>query len=321
MKKSYTSPSWVKFWRYVFLSLSCLMVLSLYVLATVGAPKTFVSKAQGYPHAQTDIQAIDKKPQTKDDFKVSYLNVCQADDISVPTCQELRYKFNERNYHLIKGEQDQYRVARVYLASFPQDFARLNYGEKKNMFLKSLLPLILQANEDILSERKKLLRIMHLKRSGLNLSQDHHRWLSEMAVKYRVKRMCLNELSERIDVIPVSLALSQAITETGWGTSPAAKRKNSPFGFTVANRVLSYESLRHSVRAYIQTLNSHAAYKPLRKIRATIRKNSDSLCGHELAKGLINYSTRGHAYIREIQQVISNNNLKQFDSAQLQNRL
>lgn len=317
MNKSSMSSSLVKFWRYMSLSMVFLMVIILYIIAPQGPLPACLNKA---PTPQTCVTKELEAALNTEEPKRYVLSKEEGHyrDIAAPTCHELSQKFAEHGYNLTKNtDTNDYAVARVYLTSFPKDFSRLDYGQKKTLFLKSLLPLILETNEKITAERKKLTEIIRLRRAGVKLSFSHNKWLSNLAVKYRLKKMCLNELYHRVDTIPASLALSQAITETGWGTSHAAKEKKSPFGFMAANRVISYKTLRHSVEAYIQTLNSHPAYKPLRTIRAGMRKSSQELCGIELAKGLKNYSTRGQAYITEIQQVIRDNNLKQFDSARL----
>lgn len=301
--KSFISLSRVTFCRYIFLVLIGTMIISLYGMVF---SQSFKDKPQLFSP-----KVIVNKP------KKIRLTLSSLSDISVMTCQELNDKFVECKYELIKNDLTGYEVARVYLATFPKDFASLGYSQKKQLFLKSLLPLILETNEKIMADRKKLLRLIHLKESKMKLSLSHHHWLFKMAKKYRLKKVCMRELKKRMDIIPVSLALSQAITETGWGTSYAAREKRSSFGFTVLNRVISFKSLRHSVEAYIHTLNSHPAYKPLRDIRACLRHEKKTLCGLELAQGLEKYSTCGQAYIEKIQKVIRHNNLKQFDTARL----
>ena len=49
-------------------------------------------------------------------------------------------------------------------------------------------------------------------------------------LEYKVKKGSVNELKNRMDIIPTSIALAQAAKESGWGTSRFALEGNAIFG-------------------------------------------------------------------------------------------
>ena len=67
----------------------------------------------------------------------------------------------------------------------------------------------------------------------------------------------------------------------------------------------------------MQTLNSHPAYKTLRDLRLDARTNTTPLTGTLLAGGLLSYSERGEANIKELRAMIRVNNLDQLDQVNL----
>jgi hypothetical protein len=67
----------------------------------------------------------------------------------------------------------------------------------------------------------------------------------------------------------------------------------------------------------MRNLNTHSAYLQLREIRAGLRKQGKPVTGEALARGLSRYSTRGQAYIDEIQAMIRHNQLSEFNHADL----
>ncbi|MEX0914821.1 MAG: glucosaminidase domain-containing protein, partial [Wenzhouxiangellaceae bacterium] len=127
-------------------------------------------------------------------------------------------------------------------------------------------------------------------------------------------------LERRVDAVPVSLALVQAATESGWGRSRFAVEGNNLFGHWcyrrgcglvperrntgAAHEVAAFDSVSASVRRYLHNLNTHAAYAPLRAIRARLRDNGESPSAMALADGLTRYSERREEYVDEIKTVI-----------------
>ncbi|CAK0741845.1 Bax protein [Gammaproteobacteria bacterium] len=207
-------------------------------------------------------------------------------------------------------------------------------GESKHQsFVDTLLPLLRMENDAIEGKRKKMLRHFSSLARGESLGAAEREWLRDLAEDYRVDRDPLNdsqarrEMIRRVDVIPVDLALAQAATETGWGTSHAARKDRDLFGMTgmrtpkartASGRVVrapKFASLRDSVRTYIHNLNVHGAYQPLRTIRTQLRAENKPIQGGAVADGLVRYSTRGTSYVRQIRAVIRQNRFNQYTSS------
>lgn len=204
---------------------------------------------------------------------------------------------------------------------------------KKRKFFNYLLPMIRQANDQVRAQRIVLLSIKEDLQDNLTLDEQTVDFVSQTAKYYRVPLQddlleTVETLIYRVDIVPASLVLAQAANESGWGTSRFARKANNLFGvwcFTqgcgitplsreegLTHEVASYESVQHSVEAYMRTINTNAAYSELRLMRAQSRAEAQYVSGHELAEGLLRYSERGEDYVREIQQMIRVNNLKKF---------
>ena len=213
------------------------------------------------------------------------------------------------------------------------DFSEYPAGEKrKQEFFTFLLPHISERNEEILNTRQKLLALQE-KKDKLNWFQKNK--VKKLAAEYNIEEFSpenknhWDSLLRRVDVVPPSLALAQAANESAWGTSRFAREGNNLYGqwcYTpgcgivpdarptdATYEVASYKSVTESVETYIRNLNRNSAYSQLRDIRKQLRENNDAISGQQLAAGLLRYSERGEAYIEELRNMISYNELGQLD--------
>ena len=83
------------------------------------------------------------------------------------------------------------------------------------------MPLILEENNLILIDRKRLFSILNKNKN----SKKEINWLNRKFKQYGVLNKDIPTLKVRMDIIPVSLAIAQAAKETGWGTSRFALRR------------------------------------------------------------------------------------------------
>ena len=119
--------------------------------------------------------------------------------------------------------------------------------------------------------------------------------------------------------------MAQGANESAWGTSRFAKAGNNFFGqwcYTkgcgivpakrdsgTKHEVRKFGNPQQSVGGYIFNLNTGRVYSLIRKMRAEARAKFTDPSGYELAKGLIKYSQRREAYVKEIRSMISYNKL------------
>jgi Bax protein len=234
---------------------------------------------------------------------------------NVTSVKELDHIFKNSQYTLNTARQGK-AVPRLYLTKLPKDMKH----QKKSSnapFIQVLLPLILHENEKVLKDREQLLELKQQQKTR-HLRHAEKMWLVKLAADYRCKSTKIDALLKHVDIVPPSLALAQAIIETGGGRSSAALSKNSTFGHMQAhNKVMKFASLQQNVAAYIKNLNRHSAYASFRKVRADLRAKNQPHCGVRLASCLTQYSIRKAAYIKDVQGLIERRNLRQYDKATL----
>jgi Bax protein len=216
----------------------------------------------------------------------------------------------------------------------PDFSAYANVRQKKQAFFEFMLPLIRKANTSIREERAELEYMVARLDQNQSLSPTEHQRVNKLFKQYRfkvpfkVQAADVEELLERVDIVPASLVLAQAANESGWGTSRFATEANNYFGvwcFTtgcgveprnrddgLTHEVAYYGSVQEGVSAYIHNINTHGAYEVLRMIRAEQRYSQNHYMGFQLADGLVHYSARGEEYVLEIQQMIRTNNLHEY---------
>ena len=219
-------------------------------------------------------------------------------------------------------------VKPIYFTRLPKDLDSLrSTSRKKETFLQILLPLVVAENERIEKDRKYLLKILKE-----NESPKKTNWINKKYKEYRVSKKNIDELIEKMDIIPTSIALAQAAKESGWGTSRFALEGNAIFGQWTWNgvgmapldkdkdqkhKVLKFPLLRASVKAYITNLNSHASYKKFRKKRLELRANNKNLSGLDLIHELDNYAQTGKEYTKVLEKIIKQNDLDEFETVSI----
>ena len=255
----------------------------------------------------------------------------------IGSSDKLSLLFKRIDYRL-DGVRQHGTVPRRFLANLPSDLREIRMaGERKVMFIKTALPLILHVNELILRDRDQIEILAARLEDGETLGADENDWLAEKAEEYGLEKFDLAKMLRRVDIIPPSLALAQSAEESGWGTSRFAQQGNALFGqriFKGANgivpkrrdkgkthRVGAFSHLIEGVKSYARNLNGHRAYKKFRAVRARLRRGGQSLDGNRLAGTLTAYSERGLAYVRTIRAIIRVNQLHQYDKARLGDRI
>ena len=220
-------------------------------------------------------------------------------------------------------------VKPVALDSFPREIKMIeNTQKRKEFFIQIVLPLILQENNNIRMDRKRLFSIINKS----NNTALEKKWLDKKYKQYGIPSKDLSILKIRMDEVPVSLALAQAAKETGWGTSRFAQEGNALFGQwtwsgeglkpkeadeSQGHKVMKFNVLQASVRAYQRNLNTHKTYKEFRLARAQLRDAGKPLDSIFLSKYLDEYAETGQQYVKIIQKIIEQNDLKDFDNAKL----
>ena len=245
--------------------------------------------------------------------------------LSASTIEQL---FKDTNYSLSEVRKTK-KVKPIRLSLLPNEMKSIeNSGKRKSLFIKIILPLVLEENNRIIIDRKKLFSILNKNKN----SKDEIIWLNQKFKQYGVLNKDLATLKVRMDIIPVSLAIAQAAKETGWGTSRFAIEGNALFGqwtwsgegikpagadTDATYKVMKFNVLKASVRAYQRNLNTHSSYKKFRFVRAQLRDDNKKLDSLKLAEYLDNYAQTGTEYTKVLKQIIQQNQLQDFDEVKL----
>ena len=207
-------------------------------------------------------------------------------------------------------------------------------SQSKKDFVKTLLPLISYQNQNILLDRSKLEELKASLIDNNTLSKTNLKFLNKISKKYRIKTEnkhkydLVNELLNRVDIIPNSIVLAQAANESGWGKSRFAREFNALFGeytYDYSDGVIpllreegekhlvkTFTSVDRSVQSYFNNLNSHYAYKDFRKVREIMREKNNFSNIKLLVEELDSYAADIN-YIKTINAIIDANKLYQFD--------
>ena len=203
-----------------------------------------------------------------------------------------------------------------------------NSKKRKELFIQIILPLILEENNKIKLDRRKLFIILNRN----NNSIAEKKWLNLKFKQYGVVNKDLSTLKIRMDFVPASLAIAQAAKETGWGTSRFAIEGNALFGQWTwsgegikpaasdsddTHKVMKFKILQASVRAYQRNLNTHSSYRTFRMERAKLRDSGKKLDSILLADYLDKYAETGLEYTKILKKIINQNNLIDFDDVKL----
>ena len=269
-------------------------------------------------------QDLDESDLLRDIFS---LNDLETDTVRLDA-STIKQLFEDTNYTL-NDVRKKKLVKPVALTLLPNEIKMIESTKKrKEFFIQIVLPLILKENNNIKLDRKRLFTIIN-KSNNSNLEK---KWLDNKYKQYGIPSKDLSILKIRMDEIPVSLALAQASKETGWGTSRFALEGNALFGQWTwsgeglkpkdsekneGHKVMKFNVLQASVRAYQRNINTHSTYKEFRQERAKLRDKGSPLDSLILSKHLDKYAETGKKYVEVLQQIIKQNSLQDFDDAKL----
>jgi len=305
--------------------IGCLIVMRPYVKSVVNEVK-FTYVAEEYKQTKDTKTAKKQKKKkesvTEPEFVPEHENTVS---LNAETALNL---FNDLGYDL-KAVRAGQKVKPIYLTKLPKDMKTLgNTKQKRELFIKIILPLILAENDKITQDRKKLFKIL-----SKNFNTVGERvWLKRRFKEYKIEDQDLSKLKMRMDIIPVSIAIAQAANESGWGTSRFALEGNALFGQWTwskkgispknkdpnqSHKILQFQILKASVRAYKNNLNTHNAYQEFREVRAQLREEDKRIIGLDLTKYLKNYASIGEKYVAILDDIIERNSLTDFDKANL----
>lgn len=301
--------------------------------------------------SETENAGAEQADTTIYSIPVSYVESLDTLDKSniaeIASYEDILDLFEKLNYTPEAWQAGIREVPRIYLIIVGDRWGsstskEITIENKKRIFFRSLAPLILRGNEWITRDRARLAEIRYSFNDGDSLAPVDRIWVLKLADLYKtdhegeVTLPVLDQLWEKVDIIPPSLALAQGAEESGWGTSRFAAEGNAIYGqWTWGNQAIvpeaqrkelgnygikAFESLQESVCGYLLNLNTHRAYATLRAKRAELRKSGQKVTGSVLADELVNYSERGEEYVKTLKNMMEYNRLEPTDDAFLSDK-
>lgn len=214
---------------------------------------------------------------------------------------------------------------------FDENYYRLTMNEKRKVFAEKINEMLDIAFEKVLKEREFALSFLEngAKNGFRNLDKAGLERLTQIQQKYRIDGLFdAAAYEKKINTIPKSMGIAQAIVESATGTSRFTKEANNLFGeWTFSGRgivpkqrpagkthkIKIFDSLQESVESYLLNLNRHRAYEDFRTLRLKYTKENKKLSGLEAVKTLKNYSQIKEKYVTMLQSVINKNELFLYD--------
>jgi len=115
---------------------------------------------------------------------------------------------------------------RYFVQNITKSNRDLSTKERKELFVTIILTNTLLVNEKLIKERDIMLSVLEKK----SYTRADSVYLDSLCALTHIKNADYKELPSRFDIIPPSLVIAQAITESAWGTSHFAIEGNSLFG-------------------------------------------------------------------------------------------
>ncbi|MBN2689044.1 MAG: glucosaminidase domain-containing protein [Gammaproteobacteria bacterium] len=215
-------------------------------------------------------------------------------------------------------------------------FAKKISASQQQKFIHFMLPKVKLANNQVLMVRAQIKKLHQIYELNGKLSAPREHWVFKIARKYSINNFVITSerkwgmLLSRVDILPNSLVLAQAINESGWGKSYFAKEGNNYFGQWCTAKgcgivprkrpkgrtyeVKKFPNAEASVKSYLLNINTHRAYHYLRSIRKNLRITNQPMSGLLLVDGLSHYSQKKGKYVTLLEQIIKSYNLENYDA-------
>lgn len=214
---------------------------------------------------------------------------------------------------------------------FGKDYYELDIEQKRQVFFTKMNEMFNQSFKKIEQERAFIEAFFKDSyKTGFRTSnQANLEKLIALKNKYRIENLYdFTEYKKRIQSIPKSMGIAQALVESATGTSRFAREANNLFGEWTwgekglipdlrhpnkKHKIKIFDSLQDSVDSYVLNLNRHFAYENFRNKRAKLKSEGKQITGLEAAESLHAYSELKGDYTELIAKIITQYALEKYD--------
>ncbi len=253
------------------------------------------------------------KSESYIDSLIAKINQGRAGEMVNPaTMDDLRALYKDINMR---------QIPRQFVDKLPADFS-IDSVADKTLFLKIITALMLRTNEMVALERKVILALDKKYQQGQDFTESEQAFFNHLVQKYDVvsyKTLSaqLSQLVIRIDEVPVSLGVAQAILFSNWGQENPQSLYGQ-YGW-IDNKTyvpIKYDSLTTATDKYVLSLNNRSQLEAFRaqRRRMTPLKNSRYL-GPDLTRHLDLYMEDEKEYQKKLAAVYKQGLIKELDRA------
>ncbi|MFN8439071.1 MAG: glucosaminidase domain-containing protein [Cytophagales bacterium] len=246
---------------------------------------------------------------------------CHKDTLFANHAHEILTYFSQHQIHLDSIAKTK-KIINLNGMSFPKDFKDISHKQRKTIFFQYTLSALIRTNNEILAHRAKVNDLYQNKNTWLRIDSVY---VDSLMSKYYAKNY--SDLLLRMDVLPPSLVIAQAIDESGWGTSFFSMKANSIFGMKAPRKTkmptikhpkynfvtYKFESLGQGLDEYVLNLNRNPVYKQMWILRAKQREKNQIVKGEKIVAGISRYSSQGYRYINIIKKHMKSYDLHIYD--------
>ena len=254
-------------------------------------------------------------------------------DVFLTSYEEIKAAYDMSVYAL-----DTTPLPRVFASKIPEEIKNIEGKERRKLFIRIILPVILLENEKISAEHDFIVPIAAKK----EWNADDIKIIGETAKKYNIiddkqdlataseteKEKIRYFLDHKIRPVPPAIAVGQAALESGWGTSRFVFEGNNLFGHVSPDpskglkpknwsgnqrHIRIFDSIVESIEAYMLNLNRNRAYNKFRWLRRT-HPNDLS----KMAEGFDKYAIIKEEYIGRLRSVMFKFGVYKVNSVKLE---
>jgi len=196
------------------------------------------------------------------------------------------------------------------------EFSKIaNIAKRKQAFIEYLTPLVNKENNRIKYQQALLKSIIEkLESESYHVSANSkklHKLARQYGLEARFIMRNIDELKNRIDIIPSNLIVSVAAFKSNWGTLPQARQNNNLFLLNCEQIDCNSKipsTVVYSISQYLNFLNAHPSNAKLRQKRNSIRNRGQRMTSLSLVGDLFSDDAAGQT--DQVIAIIKNNLLE-----------